>query len=172
MHVSRFCVMSAIALASSNCSGSPIGESYQAAQGQRRAKWLSRAPSFAPGHIILTLPCIEQKGQNPPVKYWELIADKLSSTRVLQPAPSSPAPSKTPAPGGACQLNPSTQRIVKDGCGNFSPDECRNWVYSSEATIEGQMHPLFGLRQLSVPDYSPVDVRTIDSNLHTRRLGI
>jgi len=25
------------------------------------------------------------KGQNPPVKYWELIADKLSSTRVLQP---------------------------------------------------------------------------------------
>jgi hypothetical protein len=34
--------------------------------------------SFAPVHIILSLPCGEQKGQNPPVKYWELVADKLS----------------------------------------------------------------------------------------------
>jgi hypothetical protein len=34
--------------------------------------------SFAPGHIILSLPCGEQKRQNPPVKYWELVADKLS----------------------------------------------------------------------------------------------
>jgi hypothetical protein len=31
-----------------------------------------------PLHIILALPCGEQKGQNLPVKYWELIADKLS----------------------------------------------------------------------------------------------
>jgi hypothetical protein len=36
------------------------------------------AASFAPVHIILALPCGEQKGQNPPVKHWELVADKLS----------------------------------------------------------------------------------------------
>jgi hypothetical protein len=36
------------------------------------------AASFAPVHIILALPCGEQKGQNPPVKDWELVADKLS----------------------------------------------------------------------------------------------
>jgi hypothetical protein len=29
-------------------------------------------------HIILALPCREQKGQNPSMKYWELVADKLS----------------------------------------------------------------------------------------------
>jgi hypothetical protein len=34
--------------------------------------------SFAPVHIILSSPCGEQKGQNPPVKYWELVADNLS----------------------------------------------------------------------------------------------
>jgi len=33
---------------------------------------------IAPLHIILTLRCEEQKGQNLPVKYWELVADKLS----------------------------------------------------------------------------------------------
>jgi hypothetical protein len=34
--------------------------------------------AFASGHIILALRCGEQKGQNPPVKYWELVADKLT----------------------------------------------------------------------------------------------
>ena len=33
----------------------------------------------APVHITLSLPCVEQKRQNPPgVKYWEIIADNLS----------------------------------------------------------------------------------------------
>jgi hypothetical protein len=27
----------------------------------------------------LPLPCGDQKGQNPPVKYWELVAEKLSN---------------------------------------------------------------------------------------------
>jgi hypothetical protein len=29
-------------------------------------------------HIILSLPCGDKNGQNLPVKYWELVADKLS----------------------------------------------------------------------------------------------
>jgi hypothetical protein len=33
---------------------------------------------LSPFYIILSLPCGEQRGQNPPVKYWELVADKLS----------------------------------------------------------------------------------------------
>jgi hypothetical protein len=33
---------------------------------------------IAPVHIILSLQCGEQKGQNLPVKYWEPVADKLS----------------------------------------------------------------------------------------------
>ena len=33
---------------------------------------------IAPLHIILSLLCGEQKRQNLPVKYWEIIADKLS----------------------------------------------------------------------------------------------
>jgi hypothetical protein len=33
---------------------------------------------IAPVHIILSLRCGEQKGQNLPVKYWELVANKLS----------------------------------------------------------------------------------------------
>jgi len=33
---------------------------------------------IAPVHIILSLPCGAQNRQNPRVKYWEAIADKLS----------------------------------------------------------------------------------------------
>ena len=35
--------------------------------------------SFAPVYVILSLLCAEQKGQNLPVQYWELVADKLSA---------------------------------------------------------------------------------------------
>jgi hypothetical protein len=34
--------------------------------------------SFAPGHIILSLPCGDKNGQNLPVKDWELVAENLS----------------------------------------------------------------------------------------------
>jgi hypothetical protein len=34
--------------------------------------------SSAPVHIILALPCGEQKGQNRSVQYWEVVSDKLS----------------------------------------------------------------------------------------------
>jgi hypothetical protein len=46
---------------------------------QRSEPWiftrLSRVIALV--HITLALPCGEQKGQNLPVKYWELVADKL-----------------------------------------------------------------------------------------------
>ena len=35
--------------------------------------------SFAPVYVILSLLCAEQKGQNLPVQYRELVADKLSA---------------------------------------------------------------------------------------------
>jgi hypothetical protein len=31
-----------------------------------------------PVYITLQLPCEDQRGQNPPLKYWELVADKRS----------------------------------------------------------------------------------------------
>jgi hypothetical protein len=46
---------------------------------QRKAPAIMNvARVIAPVHIILALPCREQKGQNPSMKYWELVADKLS----------------------------------------------------------------------------------------------
>jgi hypothetical protein len=46
---------------------------------QRRATAIVNvARVVAPVHTILSLLCGQQKGQNLPVKYWEVIADKLS----------------------------------------------------------------------------------------------
>jgi hypothetical protein len=54
----------------------------------------------------------------------------------------------------------------------MTPSPASKPIDEANGPIEGQMYPLLRLRQLSLPDYSPVDVRTIDSNFLIPRLAI